>query len=241
MALLGDEPLDYRARLLLRDSLIALKGHWDAQSFNTWQRRLPNRFLLDEISRMPDDPTEIGFPSLNRRLMNTPDRQTIEQFLRELSLHVEHPTHLVIGGSIALLLAGFLSRHTDDINVVDEVPADIRVQHDLLQRLVERYGLQLTHFQSHYLNSGWEQRLQSAGVYGQIHIYIVDPYDIFFGKLFSHREKDRDDLRVLARRLDKPIIIRRLLDTADALRSDQRMTQAAADNWFILFGQPLPQ
>ena len=28
-----------------------------------------------------------------------------------------------------------------------------------------------------------------------MHVYLVDPYDIFVGKLFSKRSKDLDDLR----------------------------------------------
>lgn len=167
--------------------------------------------------------------------------ETVEAFLRELSLHVNRPTRLVVGGSIALILAGYVSRHTDDIDVVDEVPAEIRVQHDLLEQLVGRYGLRLTHFQSHYLNAGWEQRIRSIGVFGNLHVFAVDAYDVFVGKLFSVRTKDRDDLRVLAGRLDRQTIVARLRETAGSLRADARLAKAAADNWFVVFGETLPE
>ena len=70
---------------------------------------------------------------------------------------------------------------------------------------------------------------------------LVDPYDVFVGKLFSVRAKDRDDLRMLKRRLDKETIVQRLLETAGKLRSDLRLAKAAEDNWFVVFGERLPE
>lgn len=237
---LGTSPLDYRTQLLVRDAVTALEAYWGAERFRAWLRGVPNRERIEEARRTGDDLNEVGFPSLERRLMDAVTPETVEAFLRELSLHVNRPTRLVVGGSIALILAGHVSRHTDDVDIVDEVPAEIREQHDLLGQLADRYGLQITHFQSHYLNAGWEQRIRSAGAFGNLHVYAVDPYDVFVGKLFSVRPKDRDDLRVLSRRLDRETIVRRLQETARALRADARLAQAAADNWFVVFGETLP-
>jgi hypothetical protein len=69
----------------------------------------------------------------------------------------------VIGGSIALILPSRISRHTEDIDVVDEIPKSLRDDHDLLTRLAARYGLRPAHFQSHYLPDGWESRVKPFG------------------------------------------------------------------------------
>jgi hypothetical protein len=39
---------------------------------------------------------------------------------------------MVIGESIPLILEGHLIRKADDVNIVDEVPAELRSQHQLL-------------------------------------------------------------------------------------------------------------
>ena len=239
--LLSDEDLDYRTRLLIRDSVAALQGHWDQARFEKWVNAIPRQDRLHDARATGEDPDEIAFPSLPRRLMDNVTPEQLRQFLRELARHVEKPTRLVIGGSASLILAGQLLRHTDDIDVVDEVPAELRARHDVLQSFVDRYGLRIAHFQSHYLNDGWEGRLHAGGVFGNLHVQLVDPYDVFVGKLFSVRSKDLDDLRVLARGLDKETITRRLVDTAAKLRSDPRLAKAAADNWFVVYGQQLPQ
>jgi hypothetical protein len=240
-ALSGAEPLDYRTRLLIRDSVAALEGYWGAKRFGAWVSSVPDQGKLREARQTGEDPEEVGFPSLARRLMDEVTPEQLREFLRELAGHVTRPTKLVIGGSASLILGGFLLRHTDDLDVVDEVPAELRAQHGVLEDLVGRYGLQLAHFQSHYLNEGWEKRIHSAGVFGGLHVFLVDPYDVFVGKLFSVREKDRDDLRMLKRGLDRETIVGRLLETGGKLRTDLRLAKAAADNWFVVFGEKLPE
>ncbi|HZZ45120.1 MAG TPA: DUF6036 family nucleotidyltransferase [Tepidisphaeraceae bacterium] len=227
------EVLDYRTRLLVRDALAALEGYWGEEKFSAWRNRMA-------ISALDQEGDEEGFPSLGRRLMDAVTPEVVLEFLRELSLHVSRRTVVVVGGSIALILRGYLSRHTDDVDLVDEVPGEIRGQHELLERLTKRYGLRLAHFQSHYLNEGWDKRLRSAGVFGNLSVLVVDVYDVFVGKLFSVREKDRDDLRMLKQRLDREKIVQRLQETAGKLREEPRMVLAAEENWFVLFGEKLP-
>ena len=160
--------------------------------------------------------------------------------LRELGQGVRTATTLFVGGSTALLLRELLHRHTDDIDAVDEIPAALRNQHELLDRLATRYGLRLAHFQSHYLPDRWADRVESLGVFGQLTVFLVDPIDIFVGKLFSSRTKDLDDLRMLKRVLDWPTILDRLSATSAALRTEAKMLAAAEHNWYILTGDPLP-
>jgi hypothetical protein len=51
--------------------------------------------------------------------------------------------------SIPTLIKGLTSRPTSDIDFVDEVPAEIRAQGDLLRKIAAEYGLTFGHVQSH--------------------------------------------------------------------------------------------
>ena len=235
---LSNRPLDFRTRLLIRDSLDALSRRWGATSVSEWLDRSPYRHELEEMRKSDLGPA--GFPSLEKRIVQTVKPESVRQLLRELGVELSRDTRIDVGGSIALILEQKLSRRTEDIDVVNEVPAEIRSRHDLLDRLADRYHLRITHFQSHYLPSGWEQRLHSFGVFGRLTVFLVDPYDIFVGKLFSAREKDRDDLRELTPQLQKPVIERRLSEAATNLMANAKWTQDAQRNWYVLYGEPLP-
>lgn len=234
--------LDYRSRLLVRDSLDALQRHWGPARLQHWLRQCPYREQIEAIWTAHYE--EVGFPSLRRRIVDTTRPEQVKQFFRELAQHVQHPVSLVIGGAIALILPGLLSRRTEGIDVVDAVPAALRSQHQLLATLAVRYGLELMHFQSHYLPEGWQQRLHAQEPFGQfhvyLHVYLVDAYDVFLGKLFSARIKDRDDLRMLAPQLDKEIIVRRLRDTTQPLLAAPGLHAQAHQNWYIIYGESLP-
>ena len=230
--------LDFRTRLLIRDSLDALVKHWGRERFDAWLDRSTRGGELRAIWR--DDLGEPGFPSLAWRVMTPTKPETILQFLRDLGTSIRSPARLFIGGSATLILPGLLTRVTDDIDVVDEVPPAVRDEHALLAGLLQRYGLRLAHFQSHYLPSGWQGRASSLGRFGEIEVHLVDPYDVFLSKVFSQREKDLDDLRHLAPQLDKDRLVRLFGDTTAALRAEPKLRTAADRNWFVLFGEPLP-
>jgi hypothetical protein len=234
----GRRPLDYRTRLLIRDSVTALKKHWGEARLADWLADSPVREQIEAICREPFAGS--GFSSLAERIVEKTGPETIRQFLRELSLQLSRPTRLNVGGSGALILQGRPSRSTEVVDIVDEVPAEIRSLHELLHRLKERYGLSIAHFQSHYLPAGWEQRVHSLEPLGGLQVFVVDVYDIFLSKLFSAREKDRDDLRMLAPGLDRDTLIRHYKDTTATLRADPTLLKQATDNWYILFGEPLP-
>jgi len=146
-----------------------------------------------------------------------------------------------VGGAIALILAGHLSRHTEDVDIVGDVPAEIRNKHGLLEALQKRYGLEVGHVQTHYFPAGWEQRIHSLGSFGKLQVYLLDVYDVFLSKLFSKREKDRDDLRVVKPQLDKDSLVRKLRETAPGLLAAPELKENAEANWQILFGEGLPQ
>jgi hypothetical protein len=167
--------------------------------------------------------------------------EIVFQFLRELGQRVPEHARLEIRGAIALIMAGILTRRTEDIDTVDEVPAPVRKQHALLEELAGRYGLHVRHFQSHYLPDGWRDRLHSLGTFGSLDVFVVDAVDVFVGKLFSRRTKDLDDLRAIAPKLAMTEIRERFRRAGAQLRAEPQLAQAAANNWYVLFGQALPQ
>lgn len=231
-------PHDFRTRLLLQESYRALEHLWGTEKI-TSHLSADVRATLEAI--LAEDLGDPGFPSLERRIMEQTDAQTILRFLREISEAVTQPIHLDIGGSSSLILSGLLSRGTEDIDVVDEVPAAIRSQHELLSSLASRYGLHLAHFQSHYLPAGWQERVRSLGQFGNLAVRLIDAHDIFIGKLFSAREKDRDDLQLMSTALDKSRVAEHLKATAQALLAEERLRAQAEKNWYVLYGEPLPQ
>ncbi len=230
--------LDHRTRLLIRDAVEALEGFWGRQRLLDWLRRSRTRPLMEAIRE--EDFGEVGFPSLQERIVDATDPDTIRAYLRELATHVHRPVRLVIGGAIALILEGFLSRSTEDVDVVDEVPAELREQHALLDELRKSYSLRLTHFQSHFLPSGWGNRLHSLEPMGRLQAALVDVYDVFLGKLFSARRKDRDDLRLLLPALDAEILEARLKETCGSFLADPALRAKAEQNWYVLTGRALP-
>jgi Nucleotidyltransferase of unknown function (DUF6036) len=221
------QDLDYRSRLLIRDSLKALRHYWGDERVEMWLKESPVGEEIETICRGPWD-DDRGFSSL------------IRDYFRDLSRHVHRPLRLAVGGSVALILPGYLSRPTLDIDVVDEVPKELREQHGLLDDLKTRYGLELAHFQQHYLPMRWQDRLHYLDTYGELTVYLVDVYDVFLSKLFSIRTKDLDDLRALRPHVEKETLARRLHDTCGSMLVAESLRQRAEQNWYILYGEALP-
>ena len=230
-----EQQLDARTKLLVRDSLQALSEFWGPERLEVWLARSAGGTVLRKLQKTVVEPP--GFPTLNRRLMQKTAPQAVLEMLRDLGSQLGHREQLTIGGSIALILSGQLSRATEDIDVVDEVPAQIRAEHKLLDQLAGRYGLRLTHFQSHYLPDGWQQRIHSLGRFGELDVSLLDSCDIFVGKLFSKREKDRDDLRVLSKVLDKMRVEDLVRSSASRLAADPERAEHARQNWYIIYGE----
>lgn len=233
------QDLDFRSRLLIRDSLDALERHWGYARLQDWLEGNPVRQELYTI-REDAELGEPGFPSLKRRIMDKTDPETIRQFLRELADGIRKPLLITVGGSAALILPDLLARVTDDVDVVDEVPQELRTQYAVLDDLQQRFGLHIAPFQSHYLPSGWAQRVQSQAPFGKLQVHLVDPYDVLLSKLFSKRKKDLDDIRVVIPLLSKETLARRLIDSCQRLLGENDLRLQAEHNWYILFGEPLP-
>ena len=129
--------------------------------------------------------------------------------------------------ALALQHLGDHTGGAEDIDLVDEVPATLREDPAALDRLAQRHGLRLTHFQSHYLPSGWKSRVTSIGVFGSLRAFAVSEDDVFLSKLFSSRERDRDDLRMLAPQLDRTHVAQLMQTDAKALLGEQKLRDAA--------------
>ncbi len=164
--------------------------------------------------------------------------EQIRQYLRDLGSQISS-TAITIGGSTAITLQGLPPRPTDDIDLVDEVPPEIRQQPALVSRLAKSYGISPTHFQSHYLPTGWELRAKTLGHYGNLQVSAVDVYDILAGKVYSARSKDRDDLRRLAPHIDKARILDRLQSSTEPLWREEQNRQRATQNWYVVYAEDL--
>jgi len=232
--------LDYRTRLLIRESIDALRGYWGMERLLNWIQASPVRLELEDITRQEFD-DDVGFPSLRRRVMEVTRPEAILEYFQDLARHIRRPLRLAVGGSIAVILPGMLSRYTEDIDIVDEVPAEIRSQHAILQHLKEVHKLELGHFQRHYLAMGWESRLRSLPPFDQLQVSLLDPHDIFLSKLFSIRTKDRQDLKALKPQLDKDTLVRLIKESAQSMLAAPGLRERAENNWYMLFGESLPQ
>jgi hypothetical protein len=138
--------LDYRSRLLIRDSLDALRNHWGSGRIEAWLSNTPCRSRLEAIWREPFE--ERGFPFLKDQIMNPTQPETM---LRD-----------------------------------------------------------------------------------------IDDYDIFLRKLSSRRVKDKQDLKVLIRFLDKETLSRKLKETCHGFLAVEKLREDMNKNWYVLYGEPLP-
>jgi hypothetical protein len=230
--------LDYRTRLLIRDSADALEGYWGKGRWDDWLARSPARERIEAIKREEFD--KVGFPALGRVLMDRTEPETVRQYLRAIGESLRSTIEISIGGSIALILPERLHRATSDIDVVDAVPAEIRSQHRLLDELFLRYHLHLTHFQSHFLPAGWQERRHGLEPFGNLRAYLVDEIDIVLSKLFSARPKDQDDVRLLLPGIDRARLLERLAANCQGLLAEPGMRANAERTWYVLTGEKLP-
>jgi hypothetical protein len=225
---------DARSRMLRRDTIGALSDHWGSDLLRRRLSWFGAESILDEA---PDAPAEGGFTTIRERLVDATNPESLFQMLRELGERVSAAAEIVVGGSLALMLDSLIVRKTEDVDLVDEVPAAFRHEHELLAELTRRFGLTLTHFQSHYLPENWRSRIRSLGRFGKIDAFVVDSLDILAGKLFSKRTKDLDDVRAAWTLIDRDQFRERLARSTSALRSDPDLLAAAGRNWYILTGE----
>ncbi len=232
-----DDNPDFRTRLLVRDSAVALRSYWGSRKFSQWLKASPVgpriRLILDE------DLGEIGFPAIRRRLVDSIDSTRIGRIFDLLGRGVRDPVEVHIAGSIPTLIKGLTVRPTGDIDFVDEVPEEIRSQRAVLRKIATEFGLKFGHVQSHYLPAHWQNRQQWLGEFGGLRVYVVDEYDIFVSKLSSKKQKHQSDLGVLALELDKETARQRLLNDGKAFLDDPKLRPQVLENWRFIFQEPL--
>jgi hypothetical protein len=235
--LIGTRNPDFRTRLLVRDASRALRSFLGPSGFTRWLAASPAggkiRAILQEELGRP------GFRYIRRRLVSSISLTDIKQVLQLLGEHLHGHVEINIAGSVPTLIHGLTARPTDDIDIVNEVPAEIRAQRATLQKIKAEFGLNLGHVQSHYLPANWQSRRQSLGDFGGIRAYLVDPVDIFVSKLSSKQEKHKQDLRVLAKRLDAASVKRRLLDDGKAFLDDPFLRPQILENWQFIYQESL--
>jgi hypothetical protein len=242
-AVLIEPKLDWRTIQLVKEGWEALEQAVEPALLNEYLLSGKACQITEAMqARMLDDSRGhqvVKFPSIKGRLMPHVSSIMVRQFLRELGSTIAPPVTITMGGAASLILRELLSRATEDVGVVDEVPVEVRSQHEILEGLSARYGLHLTHFQSHYLPAGWESRTIDFGAFGGIHVRLVDVVDITAGKVLSARAKDLDDFRLLSLSLDKEELRHRVIQGSSCLISSEQSRQQAIKNWYIVYGEDL--
>ncbi len=235
----SDEPLDYRTRMLIHDSVDALSQFWGLSRTEKWLAHCSFQHEIGVIRQEAFD--KIGFPSLGRRLMEKTKPDRVRQFLEATGQQLKHRVRVYVAGSIALIMPGYISRRTEDIAVVGEVPEETRQNHSSADRLEKIYGLRFGHVQSHFFPMNWQNRAHYLDTFEELQVYLLDVYDVFLSKLFTFREKDQQDLLVLAPQLDESVLAEKLKTDARSFLAAPRLLEIATGNWKILHGEPLPQ
>ncbi len=228
---------DYRTRLLVRDAIRAIRSFWGPVKFARWLRSCPAGERIAAV--LNEKLGRTGFHHIRRRLVAAIGRDQVEPIFELLGRGVRPRVDVAIAGSIPTLIRGLTARPTDDIDFVNEVPREIRTQRAVLGRIARDYGLTLGHVQSHYLPARWADRQEHFGDFGGVRVYLVDPYDIFVSKLSSKQEKHRDDLRVMAPKLDKGRVTRRLRTDGKAFLENPRDRAAVEENWRFIYREAL--
>lgn len=229
--------LDYRTRLLVRDAARALHSFWGTTKFAHWLIASPAAQRIDAI--LNESFAETGFPHIGRRLVDVIGTIQFKQIFTLLGQRVHDRVEVNVAGSIPTLIEGLTARPTEDIDIVDEVPAEVRKQRSVLSKIQSDYGLSLGHVQSHDLPASWEQRRRFLGDFGGLRVYLVDSYDIFVSKLSSKKEKHKDDLRVLAQKLDRETGKRRLFDAGCAFLKYPHQRPQIEENWRFIYQEAL--
>jgi len=235
--------LDWRTLQLVKEGWEALEKFIEPPLLNDYLFERTTIQITEAIRARTADVSkshrDVKFPSLKERLMPHLSPITVRQFLRELGSAIASPATITMEGAASLVLRGLLSRATEDVDIVDEVPVEIRDERQVLQDLSARYGLRITHIQSHCLPQGWESRTIDFGPFGKIQVRLVDALDIIAGKVFSARPKDLDDFRLLSPNLNKEELRQRVLQGSSSLISSDQNRRQAIKNWYIVHGDDL--
>ncbi|HWE86727.1 MAG TPA: DUF6036 family nucleotidyltransferase [Terracidiphilus sp.] len=126
-------------------------------------------------------------------------------FFTEIDNALETPLRVdCIGGFVVTMKYG-MERPTADIDVVDLAPrgaGEVAIRLGALGGpLWKKHGIYLEFVAVSTLPDNYEERLTEMfpKAFAKIRLMAVDPYDLALSKLERNSQKDRDDLRFLAR------------------------------------------
>ena len=134
-------------------------------------------------------------------------------FLTDIDASVSTPLRLdCIGGFVVTLLYGF-DRPTADVDILELAPRHLDGQvMELAMRggpLNRKHHIYLDRVTVAMVPENYEQRLTEMfpGVYKHLRLMALDPYDLALSKLERNVQKDRDDVRFLAKTIPLDIAI----------------------------------
>jgi hypothetical protein len=126
-------------------------------------------------------------------------------FLQELDSAVDSDVRLhCMGGFVVTMVYGF-SRPTADLDVLEIAPSDagtrlldLGMQGGALHR---KYKIYLDRVGVAHVPESYEDRLAEIfpGTWRNLRLFALDPYDLALSKLERNIQRDRDDIRHLAR------------------------------------------
>lgn len=126
-------------------------------------------------------------------------------FLQSLDETLQCPVELQCFGGFVVTMLYELARGTVDLDVIQIAPKD--ASQTLLavagkgSALHQKFGMYLDFVHIAAVPEDYDQRLTEMfpGQFQYLHLYAFDPYDIALAKLERNIQRDRDDVKHLAR------------------------------------------
>ena len=128
-------------------------------------------------------------------------------FFAAIDAQAEEEIHLYCLGGFVVTLVYDLPRATADVDIITITPANTRAP--LLElagknsELHQKYGVYLDLVAIVTVPDDYEERVTEifAQTFKHLRLYALDPYDIALSKLERNIQRDRDDVKYLARKI----------------------------------------
>jgi hypothetical protein len=228
---------DFRTRLLVRDSAVALQSYWGHQRFALWLAASPVGRQIHLI--LEEELGEPGFVTIEKRLVDRIDPRLIRQVFDLLGRGIHERVEVNITGSIVTMIKGLTARPTSSIEIAEKVPYAIYHQGSVLRQIQAQFGLVIVKSLRSALSARWQDRQEWLGDFGGRRVHLVDVYDVFVSTLPSDYDMRKLDLRVLAYKLDRDKARHRLLTDGQAFLDDPKLKPQIEENWRFIFQEPL--
>lgn len=166
-------------------------------------------------------------------------------FLTDLDAGLQEKTRLECLGGFVVTLSYGLPRPTGDIDVLSVVPSE-QLQPVLNlagrdSRLHRKHGVYLQHVGVVTLPENCEERLVEmfSSCYRQLELFGLDPYDLALSKLARNIQRDRDDVKYLARTvpLDLHILKQRYQEELRPYFSSAEQDDLTIELWLRMIGE----